>query len=154
MFGKLGDFAKKTLGKVSSGAKTVLKKADGIVDKVENIGGKILDVPILGDTIKKGFESLKMSDPRIAMAAAAAKSSRTALEKTNDAVNKIEKTANKYIDNPSSVLDEKFKKDLKGASVQDLYKKYRNDPSQVMNNDVRDKIRNIAKFPKPNLSLM
>jgi len=63
--GKIGSGIKKGLGKVANVGKTVLKKADNIVDKVEDVGKKVLDVPIVGDLIKSSFNELKQNDPRV-----------------------------------------------------------------------------------------
>jgi hypothetical protein len=148
-FGKISNGLKKGFGKVVGAGKTVLKKADNVVDKVENIGKKILDVPVVGNVIKNTFNELKASDPRIASLAGVAKGIGGGLEKANNKLDKIEQKANAYIDNPSSLLDRKFKDDLKTSSVQKMYKDYKNDPTRVLKPD----IRNIARFPNLNMAM-
>jgi hypothetical protein len=142
-FGKVASGFKKGFGKLVDGGKTVLKKADSVVDKVENFGKKVLDVPIVGNVIKNTFNELKANDPRIASLAGVAKGIGGGLEKANRQLDKIEQKANSYIDNPSSLLDKRFKDDLRTSSVQKIYKDYKNDPTRVLKPD----IRNIARFP-------
>lgn len=127
-FGKIKSGFKKTLGKVAGGAKTVLKKADGFLDKAENIGNKLLSTPIVGDMLKTGWEQLKASNPKLAIASGAVKGLRDGIEKANDTVSKIENLGNKYIDDPKKLLSKEVKKDF---------------------NDVRSQVKNIASFPPP-----
>lgn len=127
-FGKIGKGLKRGLGKVANVGKTVLKKADNIVDKAEDIGKKVLSVPVVGDAIKAGWNELKARDPRFLALESAAKGVKGGIEKANKTIDNIEEKANKYIDNPQKLVSREAKQDF---------------------NNVRSQVRNIATIPAP-----
>lgn len=125
---KIGKGLKRGLGKVANVGKTVLKKADNIIDKAENIGKKVLSVPVVGDMIKAGWNELKARDPRLLALESGAKGLKGGIEKANKTIDNIEEKATKYIDNPQKLLSREAKQDF---------------------SNVRNQVRNIASIPPP-----
>lgn len=132
IFGKIGRGLKRGLGKVANVGKTVLKKADSVIDKAENIGKKVLSVPIVGDMVRAGWEQLKARDPRLMALEGGAKGLKDGIEKANKTIDNIEQTANKYIDNPQKLLSREVKRDF---------------------NDVKGQIKSIATIPPPQVAM-
>ena len=60
---------KKAFKKVNKATKGISKT----IRKVENVGKKVTELPVVGTALKEGFAELKRSDPRVAAAAKVAK---------------------------------------------------------------------------------